>query len=228
MQNLPLLQTQAGSWLSTHNMSPFKLGPKFYISFVLVTLFPTVWVARLLEDALRYSPFDFIKSLVELRIIEAPTTVVLIGFLFWAYETSLWRLWPFHYLHKTPYIAGRYKGEIESSYQGGTKYPIILEIRQTLSSVAVCLYAEKSPSFSVLAEIGTNEHGNDFLAYAYKNSPRTVSNDLDMRTHDGFASLEIFTKENKLEGFYYNNPRERPTHGKLSCHLMSRERKGHF
>lgn len=209
-------------------MQRFRLGPKFYILFTLVTVFPASWVATLLKSSIEQSSFDFVKTLGNLGVIEAPTTVALIGLLFWLYQSYLWRIWPFQYLHGVPDIAGRYEGEVESSFESGSKHRIALEIQQTLLSVSVSLYTERSSSFSVIADVGKNQHGNPFLAYVYKNTPRTVSRDLDMRTHDGFASLDIFRAERRLDGFYYNDPRERPTHGKLSCTFVQRARMGRF
>ena len=166
-------------------------------------------------------------SLAQSRVIEAPSTVVVIGLLFWVYEKYLWRVSFISALHGVPYISGRYEGHVESSFDG-KKYSIALEVHQTLTSVTVCLYTERSSSYSVIANIGKNGNANSFLAYVYKNTPRTVSNDLDMRAHDGFVCLEIFAAEQKLEGYYHNDPRERPTHGKLVCARVSRTTKGHF
>lgn len=208
-------------------MRPFKLSPAFFIIFTAVTLAPAAWFARTLQDALVHFPLEFVQQLAAQRIVEAPGTVLIIGGIFWLYEKYLWRFAPIRALHGIPYVAGRYKGHLVSSYDNGS-YDVVLEVRQTLTSVSICLYTQRSSSYSVLANIGKNGKENSCLAYVYKNAPRTVSNDLDMRAHDGFACLEIFEKERKLAGYYHNDPRERPTHGTLECVLESRDLQGHF
>lgn len=209
-------------------MKPYKLEPGFYIIFTLVTLIPALWLARFVQETIeKASVWEPLSKIVELKIFEAPTTVIIIGLLFWVYESFLWRVKPFTYLNGVPNISGRYTGEVESSYDR-KKYPIVLEIRQTLLSVGVCLYTERSSSYSIIANVGRNERHNDFLAYIYKNTPKTVSGDLDMRTHDGFACLEIFEKGKNLEGSYFNDPRERGTYGKLSCKKEGPTIKGRF
>lgn len=208
-------------------MQPFKIGPKFYIIFTVLALFPAMWIARMLQNLIEVSSTGVVKVFADLGLVEAPSAIFLIGTMYWVYERFLWRIWPVRYIHNLPDIAGRYVGEIESSYDD-TKYPFVLEIRQTLQSVSICLYTERSSSFSVIANVGDNEYGNRILVYVYKNTPRTVSKDLDMRSHDGFACLEIFQDEHKLAGFYFNDPRERGRHGKLSCSWTESKLKGRF
>ncbi len=208
-------------------MEFFRLGSRFYILFTLITLVPATWLAKQISIWAEHLLPLSIKSFVNSGVIEVPTAVVLISIFFWIYESYVWKIWPIHYLHKMPRISGRYQGEVESSYDGN-KYPIILEIQQSLLNVSVRLYTPRSSSFSVMASIGTNANGNRFLAYVYKNTPSTVSSDLDMRTHNGSASLEIFKKGKELEGSYYNDTRDRGRYGKLSCKRVSSNIEGKY
>lgn len=209
-------------------MKIFRLKTKFYIWFTLITLIPAALLARLVQTGIEQSNIQSIQFLVNLSIIEAPTTIAFIGLLFWLFESFLWRLPPIRQLLKIPFIAGRYEGELESSYDGN-KYPIVVEVNQTLLNVKVNLYTERSSSYSIMSGIGTNGAGNNLLAYAYKNTPVTVSTDEDMKSHDGFAVLEIFKDTVvQLRGTYYNNPRDRGRHGVIDCKLISREKKGHY
>jgi hypothetical protein len=208
-------------------MHPFKLSAGFYIVFTAVTLLPATWFAQLFQNLLEHSSGEFLQSLAQSRIIEAPSAILLILALFWIYENWLWRLWLVRTLHGVPYIAGRYEGHVESSYDG-KNYPVVVEIQQTLTNVTVCLYTERSSSYSFMATIGKNGNGNAVLTYAYKNTPRTVSTDEDMRAHDGLVSLEIFPAEHRLNGYYFNDPRERGRHGKLICTFVSQRVQGHF
>jgi len=209
-------------------MKPFKLGIKFYIIFVLITLAPTIWLASKLQEILNASSIGYIKQLVSWGVIEAPTAVFFIVILFGIYESILWRIWPFHYLQRIPCVRGRYEGKITSNYNGGTEHLAIIEIQQSLSRISICLYTEKSSSCSLIANIGKNNKGNWFLAYIYNNNPKTVSNDLDMRTHDGCAHLEIFSKEQKINGYYFTDSRERPRYGQINIEFKTKILKGHF
>lgn len=212
-------------------MEPFKLTARFYVFFTIIALIPATWLAALIQSLIENSSLDILRFLTTTGVTEPPTAVVVILLLFWWYESFLWRIWPLNLLHDVPYIAGRYEGEVESSYKdagGNSKFPIVLELHQSLLHTTVCLYTPRSSSFNQIAILGKNEHGNNFLAYLYKNTPKTVSDDRDMRPHDGFACLEIFPKELRLDGSYYSDPRERGTFGRLSCTRKSRVTSGHF
>jgi hypothetical protein len=208
-------------------MRPFKLGAGFYILFTAIALIPATWIATALQFLLDSSTVPLLGSLARSRIIDAPTAVALVGIFFWVYEKYLWRITIFSVLHGMPYIGGRYEGTAESSHQN-QKHSVVIEVHQTLTNVTVCLYTERSSSYSTIAAIGKNGNENRVLAYGYKNTPRTVTNDLDMRAHDGFASLEIFPTEKRLEGYYHNDPRDRSTYGKLSCSFSGAKTLGHF
>lgn len=209
-------------------MKLFKLSPKFYIVFALIALAPATWIASLLNAAIEGSSSEYVKNLFSSGAFEAPTAVILIFALIGLYESFLWRIFPLKYLQGVPDIRGRYTGKIVSSYGEGSEYDVVIEIQQTLSDISVRLFTERSSSHSVIANIGKNEKGNWFLAYIYKNSPKTIKDDLDMRTHDGFACLDVFPRELKIDGHYFNDPRERATHGHIICQLESRILKGHF
>lgn len=209
-------------------MNLFKVTPKFFIYFIIITLGPAMQLAKFFEYLLEQISFiDTIRQFIDLGIIEAPTTVIIIHLLFCLYESYLWKICPFRYIHQIPDINGRYEGEIESSLDNN-KYKIALEIKQTLSNVLVSLYSEKSSSASFISNIAKNNHDNWVLSYIYRNNPKTVAGDLDMRIHDGFASLEIFDNGQKLSGTYFNDSRERKTHGLLTCSFIDKKTKGHF
>lgn len=208
-------------------MYTFRISPKFFIFFTLIVLIPTTIVSKFLQDLLQqFSSINIVKQLIGWGLIEPPTTVLIIIFLFWLYDAHLWKFWPFCYIHSVPNINGRYEGEGESSFN--KKYKMILEIKQTLSNINISSYFEKSLSSSTIANIVKNEHNNWSLSYIYRNNPITVNTDLDMRMHEGFASIEIFDGGKKLKGKYFNDSRERRTHGVFSCKLVGRKKVGYF
>lgn len=210
-------------------MKSFKVTPKFLIFFTLITVFPATWLAHFFQYLLQHlSSNNLIKQLIDWGLIYTPTTIVIIYFLFWLYEAHFWKVWLFQYIHRIPNINGRYEGETESSFDNH-KHKIFLEVKQTLLNISVNLYSsEQSFSHSYIANLVKNEQGNWSLVYIYKSNPITISEDLDMRAHDGSANLQIFPKEQLLKGRYFNDSRERPTFGFLYCRFSSKELKGHF
>ncbi len=119
-------------------MRSFRVGPKFYIYFTLITLLPSLWLATLFNEFIKSIQIGFVMKLVAWGVIEPPTTVILIVLIFWIYERFLWRQWPFKYLHGTD-LRSRYEGEIESSFDQ-RRYPFALEIQQTLLTMSICLF----------------------------------------------------------------------------------------
>lgn len=209
-------------------MKIFRLGYKFYIFFTLITLIPATWLAQFLQAALQRTSLSLINQFANWGLIEAPTTVVIIGALFLLYELCLWKIWPIKYIHGVPNINGRYDCEGDSSFKN-KKHKAFLEIKQTLLNISINLYPEEtSSSYSIIANIGKNEHGNWALLYIYRNDPKIVTGDLDMRSHIGCANLEIFNDERQLKGRYFNDGRERSTFGSLSCSFVSKKIIGHY
>lgn len=159
-------------------------------------------------------------------VVQPPTVVLVLGIFFLIYERWIWKTPPFSWIH-FPYLGGRYEGSVVSSYDNG-EYPVVLEVRQSLLTTLVCLYTPRSASYSITADVGTNENENESLAYIYRNTPRTVTDNLDMTSHYGMAVLEYFGDTSSLKGFYFNDPRDRGRHGTLECKRVSRQRKKRF
>lgn len=200
----------------------------FYIVFVLLAVYPAQKLAEVLSAVLSKLDMEFIKQLATWGVLEAPTTVVIIGFLVWLYLNHLWKLPLLNKIHGVPNVNGRYKGKIFSSYNGQeTEYECFLELKQTLTNLSVSLFTSRSSSYSLIANMIKNEHENWGLAYIYSNTPKTTQqSDSDMRCHQGFATFDIFGK--KLEGNYFNHSRERQTYGLIKVTFEQRKTKGHF
>jgi len=101
------------------------------------------------------------------------------------------------------FIGGRWKGYIESSYDGRTtKYHAFLEIYQTFSKIKTCLYTETSFSSSLMADFVTAPSGHQELHYEYHNEPNETAN-IAMHGHDGVAKLSFQKEQRELVGSYY-------------------------
>ncbi len=206
---------------------------KFYILAILFLIYPLNYVADLTESVLSMVHFGWVEQLVQWGLIQPLTVPVLLFLILKTHEKLLWRLRPFCWLHRIPYIGGRYKCEIISSFSdpsGNNKYDGFLEVTQNFSNILVNLYTQQSCSYSVVANFGKDEFDVWSIFYIYHNKPSTVRSNLSMRTHSGSAKLKFFKDVNgkRLEGDYYNDSRDRKTHGQLICKFHSKEINRHF
>jgi len=201
-------------------MKTFSLSSKFYIIFSLVLSVPASLIASELKAVVDNLPSsNFFHYLASVGIFEAPTTVVLLLATFWIFNEIIWKFYPIRRLFNIPNINGRYAGNLVSTHtenneQNGT-YKIAIEIKQSLTSISVFLYTERSSSHSLMASIGQNNNQNHELTYTYQNTTSAMNSDADMRDHRGVAFLEIFEDGKSLAGNYFNNPRERGRYGKI-------------
>lgn len=209
--------------------SPYK----FYIVFSVIAVLPLSLLANWLQSLLTKVPVSLLKQLVDLGVLSAPTTLGLLFLICVFYDRFLWKTKFFCWLHGIPNMNGRYRCKITSTFSdpnGNNIYDGFLEVEQRLHYLAIRLYTQRSCSYSVVANVGKDEYGNWSVFYIYNNKPNTITTDLDMRAHTGAAKLLYFLngKSKRLEGEYYNNSRDRKTHGKLECDFVGTELLGHF
>ncbi|HCY17943.1 TPA: hypothetical protein DHT42_01965 [Candidatus Nomurabacteria bacterium] len=214
-------------------MKTFSLKSKFYIIFSLLLSVPASFLAMVITAFINsLPPTNFFYNLSSLGIIEAPTTVIILLFFFWLFNEYVWKVYLIRKMIGIPNINGRYEGSLVSTYteskeQNGT-YPIAIEINQTLTSINVFLYTERSCSYSLIANLCTNNNNNHELVYVYQNKTSALNTDTDMRDHNGTAYLEIFDDGKILKGNYFNNPRERGRFGKMEVTKVTSKVKGKF
>ena len=97
-----------------------------------------------------------------------------------------------------------------SNYKKGTTSHAKLEIVQTFDKIQIYFIADNSKSCAINAKIeNTNIHPE--LCYSYKNEGNGV--DKNNKTHIGTAVLTFI--EDKIDGFYYNNGKDRSTYGTI-------------
>lgn len=214
-------------------MKIFSLSTKFYILFSLILSIPAYWIASILKNLVDNLPErNFFHYLSSVGIFEAPTAVGLILAAFWLFNKEVWKFCLIKKLLGVKNINGRYEGELTSTHtenneRNGT-YKIAVEIKQSLTSINVFLYTERSCSYSIIANIGRNGNHNDELIYVYQNKTSAMNEDADMRDHGGAAFLEIFEDGKRLEGNYFNNPRERGRYGIMKLEKTKGKLKGEF
>lgn len=214
-------------------MKTFYLNSKFYIIFSLLLSVPASFLSSKITTYINsLPPTNFFYHLSSSGIIEAPTTVIILLFFFWLFNEYVWKIYLIKKIIGIPNINGRYEGSLTSTYteskeQNGT-YNIAIEIKQTLTVICVYLYTEKSCSYSLIANLCTNNNGNHELVYVYQNKTSALNTDTDMRDHNGTAFLEIFEDGKLLKGNYFNNPRERGRFGKMEVTKVTSGIKGKF
>lgn len=124
-----------------------------------------------------------------------------------------------------PYIEGRWEGHIKSSFSDyDEEHKIAIEIFQTLDSVVIHYYDENAHSYSLMAGFASEHEGGPVKLYAiYQNVPhRADYKGLNM--HNGAMELKIRPQIKEISGVYYNNPRERETHGQLLVEFVGSEK----
>jgi hypothetical protein len=214
-------------------MKPFSLSTKFYIIFSLILSAPASWLSSLFKTyADNLSTNNFFHYLSSIGLLEAPTTIILILGTFFVFNQIIWKIYPIKKLFGIPNINGRYEGELTSTHtenneQNGT-YQIVIEIKQSLTNIDIFLYTEKSCSYSIISSLGINHNHNNELMYVYQNRTSAMDKDADMRDHRGVAFLQIFDEGNRIEGNYFNNPRERGRYGIIKIKKVKGSLKGKF
>lgn len=214
-------------------MKSIHLSYKFYILFSVILIVPASWVAEKIATWINTLPENnFFHYLSSIGAFEAPTTVAILFFCFWLLNNYIWKIPMVLKVIRIPNLNGRFEGTVTSSHtidneQNGT-YPVVIEIHQSLTSIHVNLYTERSCSYSIAATLRRNHNENYELAYIYQNKTSAMEADSDMRDHHGTAFLEVFDSGLNLVGSYFNNPRERGRYGKISVKKVEGGIKGRF
>lgn len=159
--------------------------------------------------------FILYMALFNLPIIESVsysiTTLSVFAFLFvsFAWKWKVFRGW----LVPFPNISGKWKGYLESSYEGARKrIPIELSIRQTFLHIQIKLSTNESKSNSIAAAFNIDDDRNiKQLCYTYRNEPKAKFQERSP-IHYGSVILDI-DDNNKMSGKYWTG---RKTTGDIS------------
>ena len=107
-------------------------------------------------------------------------------------------------------ISGIYDVEIKSNYKGGTTSHAKMEIKQTFDEIKICFISDQSKSYAINAKID-NQGINPILYYSYLNEGNGI--DKNNKTHIGTAIITFIDR--KIDGYYYNNGKDRQTYGTI-------------
>ncbi|MBR0502581.1 MAG: hypothetical protein IJJ77_04980 [Paludibacteraceae bacterium] len=139
------------------------------------------------------------------------TTLGVFAFLFVSYA---WRWKVFEgWLVPFPNISGKWKGYLESSYEGARKrIPIELSIRQTFLHIQIKLSTNESKSTSIVAAFNIDDDRNiKQICYTYLNEPKAKFQEKSP-IHYGSIILDIDAND-KMSGKYWTG---RKTTGDIS------------
>jgi len=184
-------------------------NPKAYIYFTIV-VFPLAAIIALFLDQL-FSSIGLSQSAK--IIIGTPTGIGVLFSIFNFFDRKAWRWDIFRRMSviAVPYLGGRWNGTVKSSHNGDTTVDAVLEISQTFSRICVSLYTKTSESHSIIAGFLRSGGGIVTLNYLYQNKPHAMTTMLN--SQQGSAILKVLKGGKMLDGFYYNNGRERTTFG---------------
>lgn len=107
-------------------------------------------------------------------------------------------------------LSGMYSVEIQSNYKKGTTVHAKIEIQQSFDEIKICFISDNSKSCAINARLD-NTGIHNVLFYLYTNEGNGA--DKNNKTHVGTAVLTFL--ENKIDGYYYNNGKDRSTYGTI-------------
>lgn len=164
-----------------------------------------------------------------------PTTVSLLGLLFYIYNQFLWKMPVLKLVMDVPDISGRYEGKIKYEWDGvNNEKKCFIEVIQTASKIKVHTYFsdgvnETTSSKSLVEEIKQDEDGFFDIYLFYLNSGTKQNGGLDC--HEGANKIRFIPgrrgKMNQLIGHYFTN-RQTQTRGEIEAILISKELQGKF
>lgn len=204
-------------------MTTNKLSVKFYIIFIVIFLPVAIWLSNVSLNLLNQlsEKYQFLEWLVSNGIIQGPTVIGFLLLFFYLLDSYIWRIKIINKIFQIPNIAGRYSGELKSSYDQSKIYNIVIEIKQTFSSIRVYLFSPRSKSSSIICNLSKNEFDVWTISYTYRNITRAGGDDSDMKNHDGVAVIDV--SDNCLKGYYFNDPRDRSRFGDFDVKFVSKK-----
>lgn len=164
-----------------------------------------------------------------------PTTVSILGVLFYIYNQYLWKIPVFKLLMSVPNMSGRYEGKVKYEWDGlNNEKNCFIEVVQTASKIKVQTYFsdgvnENTSSKSLVEDIKHEEDGFFDIYLFYLNSGTKKNGELDC--HEGANKLRFIpgrkTIKNQLIGHYFTN-RQIQTRGEVEAIFISKKIKGMF
>lgn len=161
-------------------------------------------------------------------ILGTTITVVYGAVLLFAFYVWPWRFFR-GWLVKRPDLRGSWKATLHSDWEDpdtGQRVPPIeayMVVRQTLTTLSMRLFTEKSRSVLIAHAIETEPDGLFGLSAVYRNSPKIEYQGMHSAIHHGALLIEVHeVKPESLEGHYWT---DRGTRGTIE---LERKSPAHF
>jgi hypothetical protein len=192
-----------------------------YIIIYLISLVATYFIDQ--GITLKVEPVPLLKA------VSSAFGPMFVGV--WVINKYAWRWYWFRKILgiKLPYIHGRWKGYIRSSFtQHSVRNPIVIEIWQELDEIRLWYFDKNAVTKSLIAGFALeHEAAPPRLYCVYYNEPiRTDQKKL--QPHNGVMEFFITSKDKQMKGVYYNNPHQRPTYGEIHLEFVNRKLLGGF
>lgn len=156
-------------------------------------------------------------------LLRVPTNGAIIILLLKWYDKKLWKKKWLSWLVTVPNMNGRYKGELESSYQtngSNTLLKCALEVSQMASSISVNLYVDnenklkRTDSESILENLEPTKDSNVYRL-SFNHTNRGQLDRWGLKEHNGVTTLLYNITNRSFHGSYFNEPK-RKTYGKIT------------
>ncbi|WP_405240381.1 Cap15 family cyclic dinucleotide receptor domain-containing protein [Lentisalinibacter orientalis] len=147
------------------------------------------------------------------------TTVALLYGGIWLFDSYLWRWSIFRgWLVNRPYLQGSWAATLHSDWidpETNERVPPIeayMVVRQTLTSLSMRLFTEKSRSALVAHAIETEPDGLFQLSAVYRNYPKIEYQGKQSSIHHGALLIDVHeVRQERLEGHYWTDRETRGT-----------------
>lgn len=150
-----------------------------------------------------------------------------LALLFTIFDLYLWRIGPMLRVSKTPDLRGTWLGTYDSEWLDAkgklqrSSGPVALVVKQTFTTTSIVLVADKSRSYSTLAQIQQQPSGEFNIDYFYSNTPK-VKFRRELTNHAGSARLILGSvRPMKSTGEYWT---DRLSRGSLELAWVSHQR----
>jgi hypothetical protein len=134
-------------------------------------------------------------------------------------------------LNIPPDLRGRWEGRLENA-DGSPPQKFVIEVKQSLTSLKVHSYSTIGNSTSVLCEIASDPHEENFtLCYLWEGQAHTDIKDFHQgERFQGYTMLNLLEHEKPrmLKGSYFTNRKPAQTRGGIELKWISRENKRRF
>ncbi|MCO0597278.1 hypothetical protein NGI46_07320 [Peribacillus butanolivorans] len=152
------------------------------------------------------------------HIVISVTSFTIFGLIFLLFDKFFWKWRVLHKLGivKTPNLIGMWEGVLSSSYhEFKEEMPACIVIKQTWTHIFVSGNFNQSKSYSISANLETNNGARTILRYVYMNQNNLAKSDGTMSSHSGITTLEFSLEEGVTEGKYYNEQPQNVNYGVL-------------